>query len=826
MNMIDNNVKNASKETFWSILNEYTICVPRMQRNYAQGRKEIDVAQKRDNLLNDIFESLDKDISLDLNFIYGNDVNGIFTPIDGQQRLTTLFLLHWYFMVLSGKRTDDNIKMLLKFTYETRDVTRQFCQRLVKDVDLDLEKINENNLIKTIEDYYWYFNDFELDSSISSMLVVLQSIHDKVQLRGFEKCKKYFDLLISKECPLTFLFLNIDDVGLTDEIYIKMNARGKPLTEFENFKAQLTNYLASKDKKLADDILTKINCEWAQFFWAQQYKGKKVVFDDQIMNFFKFFMFNDYICNNNSPAATDRYKVRITLKVLKEETTFEFTNRLFKDEFRTVKFFVNEDSVVNQNTFRKLYKLLNTLCVQYAKSENLIFLNNKLYNKRYFDENSLFTRLVNTQNFGLPYEELVLIYAEYAFLAKYSNEDGTFDKNDELTNWIRYINNLSKSQLYNQQDDYYRSIRSINNMIQSDYACNILKYASSMSELVYRQGRGFGFFDLQAKEESIKALLLLKSNDWKSFIIEAENSYLDNQLSSIINFSGIEQEYDINMKEYQKSNPNALCVSNEQSLLKNITDPTLFVEYLIKIETFFDKNGLKIEFENNSIFRRALLTFGGNDSYLLIKEGQNYSFLNNTHRDYSFRRLLRDNNNGKRIFFKQLLDSIDDSQNSANIICQLEDLISYYSSHYETSWKYYFVTIPQILNSVEENGIADPNGEFVFKENGRFINMKSKDEILLCERQSTRSMNREFYSYVLFLKAKDRGLNVTYVKDFTETAEKYLSFKDKQNNQMSIIYAKDSIDNKYKYLVRKDGNIILREKDIEYILNYISTEVL
>ncbi len=32
-----------------------------------------------------------------LDFVYGDiDAEGTLTPLDGQQRLTTLFLLHWY----------------------------------------------------------------------------------------------------------------------------------------------------------------------------------------------------------------------------------------------------------------------------------------------------------------------------------------------------------------------------------------------------------------------------------------------------------------------------------------------------------------------------------------------------------------------------------------------------------------------------------------------------------------------------------------------------------------------------------------------------------
>ena len=36
---------------------------------------------------------------------------------------------------------------------------------------------------------------------------------------------------------VTFHMIPLEDLGLTDDLYIKMNSRGKPLTEFENFKA-------------------------------------------------------------------------------------------------------------------------------------------------------------------------------------------------------------------------------------------------------------------------------------------------------------------------------------------------------------------------------------------------------------------------------------------------------------------------------------------------------------------------------------------------------------------------------------------------------------
>ena len=66
------------------------ICIPRIQRDYAQGRPE--VKSIRDDFLSAIHGTIvNPDGHLSLDFIYGTrDKRGLFIPLDGQQRLTTL----------------------------------------------------------------------------------------------------------------------------------------------------------------------------------------------------------------------------------------------------------------------------------------------------------------------------------------------------------------------------------------------------------------------------------------------------------------------------------------------------------------------------------------------------------------------------------------------------------------------------------------------------------------------------------------------------------------------------------------------------------------
>ena len=66
------------------------------------------------------------------------------------------------------------------------------------------------------------------------MLVMLNAMHESFR----EVDQLAMESLTSDDCPITFSFLELQRFGLGDELYIKMNSRGKPLSTFENFKAE------------------------------------------------------------------------------------------------------------------------------------------------------------------------------------------------------------------------------------------------------------------------------------------------------------------------------------------------------------------------------------------------------------------------------------------------------------------------------------------------------------------------------------------------------------------------------------------------------------
>ena len=113
------------------------IVIPMIQRDYAQGREDARTREVRKRFLDALHEAVTgKPITLD--FIYGDiSPDGIMTPLDGQQRLTTLFLLHWYAAKRAGV-PESEYAFLKNFSYETRASARMFCEKLI-----DPELFNE-----------------------------------------------------------------------------------------------------------------------------------------------------------------------------------------------------------------------------------------------------------------------------------------------------------------------------------------------------------------------------------------------------------------------------------------------------------------------------------------------------------------------------------------------------------------------------------------------------------------------------------------------------------------------------------------------------------
>lgn len=330
-------MNNKSPRTLLELLNKYRVEVPIIQRDYAQGRDDDHATRVRLNLLKDMkLAILGETPQLDLNFVYGKIENDKFIPLDGQQRLTTLYLLHIYAFSNDSDKTD----ILKNFTYETRKSSRDFLEKL----NQNREAIFSAKLLPSmeIEDTEWFVPNWKYDPTIQSAITMLDDI-SKIFSDVEDLAQKLSDENMQ---PIVFNFLEIENLGMEDSLYIKLNARGKPLTDLEKFKAQLIGRLKELKLDIQDKFEQSLDREWTDLFWT----NSKTDFDKAYLNFFGVLFMNKNICSDDTNWSNSIDYEKINNEVY--ETIFYTLNYIFSNpEAEEVK-----SSVFNALTDKRTYQ--------------------------------------------------------------------------------------------------------------------------------------------------------------------------------------------------------------------------------------------------------------------------------------------------------------------------------------------------------------------------------------------------------------------------------------------------------------------------------------
>jgi len=252
-----------------------SIEIPIIQRDYAQGRSDVHAVEVREGFLQALHGALTGGERVGLDFIYGDVVDGALAPLDGQQRLTTLFLLHWYLASRTSRL--DPQEPWTRMTYKTRPSARRFCEQLVS------HPLPPNFVGKPstwVKDQPWYLHLWRFDPTVEAMLTMIDAIartfHD-VELES-----AWLALTRADEPAVWFQLLPVEGMGDTDELYVKMNSRGKPLTPFEGFKAHLL-YVVGHTRR-ADELGQHIDGPWTDLLWP--HRGDNNIVDDEFIRFF------------------------------------------------------------------------------------------------------------------------------------------------------------------------------------------------------------------------------------------------------------------------------------------------------------------------------------------------------------------------------------------------------------------------------------------------------------------------------------------------------------------------------------------------------------
>ena len=211
----------ATRESLWSLLSVrgLTVVFPALHRDYAQGRQDAQAEAVRRKLLDDLSDALRAAASdsaglrpgMDLGLVCGNlEPDRSLIPVDGQQRLTTLFLLHWLLAFLSGRlESDPEIRnALLRFRFDGREPADRFCRRLVLQGPCASVPASGDSCISSrLRSCGWFTDDCERDLSVRGMLLMLDALEERLTSlfdEGFP-ADRLFALLTSAHPPVSFL---------------------------------------------------------------------------------------------------------------------------------------------------------------------------------------------------------------------------------------------------------------------------------------------------------------------------------------------------------------------------------------------------------------------------------------------------------------------------------------------------------------------------------------------------------------------------------------------------------------------------------------------
>ncbi len=269
------------------------IVIPDLQRDYCWGGKSYDKENKLQELVPDFITSLidlykkNRQDKFTLGLIYGYEEPDFHIQLcDGQQRITTLFLLlgmlnrkadgeFQKYLISDFKLTEDDEEPYLQ--YAIRESTLYFLSDLVYEFflkkDLDLEKIKKQD---------WYFDEYNLDASIVSMIEALKQIKERLTIE-IDLDFADFGHFITNE--LQMLYYDVGDRTQGEETFVVINTTGEPLTATENLKPKFINNLSVEKQQEASELWE----EWETFFWKNRHGGGTQENDTADKGFLEFF---------------------------------------------------------------------------------------------------------------------------------------------------------------------------------------------------------------------------------------------------------------------------------------------------------------------------------------------------------------------------------------------------------------------------------------------------------------------------------------------------------------------------------------------------------
>lgn len=733
---------NLKKYSFNDLLKQGKIRIPKIQRDYAQGRQNQKVNEIRKVFVHSLLLVVKgKRPTAELDFVYGSMNNNAFEPLDGQQRLTTLFLLHWM-MGASLCMPDDNKHSI--FTYETRNTSNEFCDELVQHeafniVQETIKNIEVNKLIKDdkekkpalpsviIKGRDWFKWEWKYDPTILSMLVMIDAIFTEMGTdwnMDLSVCRNNLE-------HITFNLLNLGAFGLSNELFIKMNARGKQLSAFDKLKSSLEEELQIQQKEI-DEQGNKLASEENEEMWRS-------LMDGAWIDLFWHKYARQMIDITEAIAPEERKKDRLQAAKLSELQFKKLLLRLialqlFENNPTSEKLaeasynleesaidnllFVYTDSLTDLRSddkhtvvpstsltlnFKRLIEDVNLLI--YKDSDDIFYEISYLLPEISHidkDKRSLFDTFLEAK---VPNDVELIFYAMLLFLRSFpekkykkSEEEPIawyFDKNahsewlKNFEDWVRSTRNILLNDNNNQRIDkiqYSKEVTQSLKQLSADLTAfveekglDIENESTIIKQFFKSSNKSYQRLDNQSfAEERRKASLVLDDNkEWESFIDDAEkHPYLWGQIRCLLNWS------DGNLDSFEEYSKRLL------QLLDCIK-------------------------ENGWLYYTAILSFAPN----CWKEN-NRLFLYNKDRDNSFKRYLREHTKEDQAYgavIKSLIDLWIQSYSSLTVSEFLNAIIKTKKDN-SAPWIQCVIKCPSVLDEAWNKRVYLQNGHVIIAQ--------------------------------------------------------------------------------------------------------------
>lgn len=473
--------------------------IPIIQRNYVQGNDKT----IRCHFVNYLVNALIQQSPVELDFVYGAErqdtqltdncapnncapqVGKVLIPLDGQQRLTTLWLLHGYLLALeqvsnnpeqlSPEEREAQCQLLARFVYETRQSAKDFCGYWLQEVTERACPELVDKPSEYLRNCAWFDPEWEKEGTVTAVLGMLDEVASKrkeLQEVPFRRLER-----------IRFYYLPIKKFGLSNELYIRMNARGEQLTSFEHFKSSF--YKVIQHHPSLSSIKEKMEYDWVDALW--QYRPKDTHVTDH--PFMKCLSFVTEVLHIKAYKGEEAYKTpQPVMSKADPYTELTLIESVYQQQAHVTYLEQTLDCVENLKG------------IQY---DNLLKDNDA---KKTLSFQEILSQMLTD---GLKtINQRILLYTAIAYLQHHNTVDG-------IVPLLRVVRNLSTNTV--------KQMRELTNIYPSLDA--LVQVPNIYDYLAHLQGRILGFSDTQLEEEKAKAQLRLARPEVNSLLDEIEDFF-------------------------------------------------------------------------------------------------------------------------------------------------------------------------------------------------------------------------------------------------------------------------------------------------------------